>query len=139
MHNEDKHQSPYRGFFIIMALLVLPPILCHCLVSSLLKEFSRWPDALDAATAKALGCGLGFLFHMISILCGVLTDGWNALKYRIGEFFENLVVGVSYAFSSYWEDMRTDGVTFILYGSVILVNAAIMVDGLLDCIAILTK
>ena len=139
MHNEYKRQPPYRGFWITMLLLILPPIICWGLFDSLLAEYSRWSDALDSATAQALGCGLGFLFHMICILCGVLTDGWQALKYRISEFYENLTVGVGYAFSSYWEDMRTDGVTFIIYGSVILVNALLTLDGVMDCIAILTK
>ena len=139
MHNEYKRQSPYRGFLVIMALLILPPVLCWGLVNSLLEEFSTWSEALDAATAKALGCGLGFLFHMICILCGALTDGWQALKYRIGEFIENLTIGVGYAFSSYWDDIRSDGVTFLLYGSVILANTILMADGLLDCISILAR
>ena len=139
MHNEYKRQSPCRGFLVIMALLILPPVLCWGLVNSLLEEFSTWSEALDAATAKALGCGLGFLFHMICILCGALTDGWQALKYRIGEFIENLTIGVGYAFSSYWDDIRSDGVTFLLYGSVILANTILMADGLLDCISILAR
>ncbi len=139
MHNEYKRQSPYRGFFIIMVLLILPPIICWGLADAILDKFSTWPDALDDATAKALGCGLGFLFHMICVLCGVLTDGWQALKYRISEFFENLIVGVGYAFRTYWEDMQSDGVTFILYGSVILVNALVTADGLMDAVRFLTK
>ena len=139
MHNEYKRQSPYRGFFIIMLLLILPPIICWGLVDSLLDKFSTWPDALDDATARALGCGLGFLFHTICILCGVLTDGWQALKYRIGEFFENLIVGVGYAFRTYWEDMQSDGVTFIIYGSVNLINTFLTLDGVMDCIAIVIK
>ncbi len=138
MHNEYKRQSPYRGFWITMILLLLPPLLSYGLINSLLKEFSPWPEALDAATAKALGCGLGFLFHLICVLCGVLTDGWEAVKYRIGEFFENLNVGVGYAFRTYWEDMRTDGVTFVIYSSVILINTYFMADGLLDAVALLT-
>lgn len=137
MHNEYKRQSPYRGFWITMILLLLPPLLSYGLINSLLKEFSPWPEALDAATAKALGCGLGFLFHLICVLCGVLTDGWEAVKYRIGEFFENLIVGVGYAFRTYWEDMRTDGVTFVIYSSMILINSYFMADGLLDAVALL--
>lgn len=138
MHNEHKRQSPYRGMWMILIMMIMPPILCYAIVSGVQAEFSKAPAALDAATSKALGCGFGFLFHMICVLCGVLTAGWEALKYRIREFFENLIVGVGYAFSSYWEDMRTDGVTFIIYLSIILVNAAIMADGIREAIALLT-
>lgn len=138
MHNEHKRQSPYRGMWVILIMMIVPPILCYAIVSGVLAEFSKSSEALDLATAKALGCGFGFLFHMICVLSGVLTAGWEALKYRIREFFENLIVGVGYAFSTYWEDMRTDGVTFIIYLSIILVNMAVMVDGILEAIALLT-
>lgn len=139
MHNEHKRQSPYRGMWVVLLLLIVPPLLCYGVVSGVLERFSRSSAALDAATAKALGCGMGTLFHMICILSGVLTAGWEALKYRIREFFENLIVGPGYAFSTYWEDMCNDGVTFIIYISIILVNASITVDGALEAIAILMK
>ena len=138
MHNEDKRQSPYRGFWITMILLILPPIIGYSLLTALLNEFSVWPEALDAATAKALGCGLGFLFHMICLLSGVLTSGWEAIKYRIGEFFENLVVGLGYAFKTYFEDMCDDGVTFVIYGSVILTNFLLMADGIRQAVILLS-
>lgn len=138
MHNEYKRQSPYRGMWVILIMLIMPPLLCYAIVAGVQAEFSKAPAALDAATAKVLGCGMGFLFHMICILSGVLTAGWEALKYRIREFFENLIVGIGYAFSTYWEDMRNDGVTFIIYLSIILVNFAIMMDGIREAIALLT-
>ena len=139
MHNEHKRQSPYRGMWVVLLLLIVPPLLCYGVVNGVLERFSRSSDALDAATAKALGCGMGSLFHMICILSGVLTAGWEALKYRIREFFENLIVGPGYALSTYWEDMRNDGVTFIIYMTIILVNASVTVDGVLEAIALLTK
>lgn len=137
MENENKRQSPYRGFWVIMLFLILVPLGLFVLVNVLLEEYSPYSAALDFATARALGCGFGFLFHMICILSGVLTAGWQALKYRIGEFVENLIVGVGYACKSYLEDMRDDGVTFILYVAVIAANFTIMADGICDAIALL--
>ena len=139
MHNEHKRQSPYRGMWVALLLLIIPPLLCYGIVSGVLERFSRSSDALDLATSKALGCGIGGLLHMICILSGLLTPGWEALKYRVREFFENLIVSPGYAFSTYWEDMRNDGVTFIIYVTIIGINAAITVDGVLEAIAILTK
>ena len=46
---------------------------------------------------------------------------------------------MGYAFRTYWEDMQSDGVTFILYGSVILINALVTADGLMDAVRFLTK
>lgn len=137
MHNEYKRQSPYRGFWVIMLFLILVPLGLYGIVNAVLEEYSRYSDALNSATARALGCGFGFLFHMICVISGVLTAGWEALKYRLREFFENLIVGVGYAFSSYCEDLRNDGVTFIIYMSVIVANFAIMVSGIRDAIALL--
>lgn len=137
MENEYKKQSPYRGFWVIMLILILVPLGLYSLVNAALEEYSPYSAALDSATARALGCGFGFLFHMICILSGVLTAGWQAVKYRICEFFENLAVGVGYACTSYLEDMRDDGVTFILYAAVIAANFAIMADGIRDAIALL--
>ncbi len=139
MHNEYKKQSPYRGFWVILLFLILVPLGLFSLVKAALDEYSRFSDALDLATAKALGCGFGFLFHMICMLSGVLTSGWEALKYRLQEFAENLTVSPGYAFRTYLEDMRDDGVTFIIYLAVILVNLSVVIDGVRDAIALLMK
>ena len=53
MHNEHKRQSPYRGMWVVLLLLIVPPILCYGIVSGVLARFSRSSAALDAATAKA--------------------------------------------------------------------------------------
>ena len=137
MHNEYKRQSPYRGFWITLLLLIIPPLVCWGIVNSVLDTFSRWPKDLDTATAKALGCWLGFLVHMICLLSGLLTPGWEALKYRVVDFFENLIIGVGYAITSYWENIVQDGVTFLIGFSIILTNFLIMIDGILDALALL--
>ena len=139
MHNEYKRQSPYRGFWIPLLLFIVPPLVCFGIVDSVLDTFSKCPDDLDAATAKALGCWLGFLVHMICLLSGLLTPGWEALKYRVVDFFENLIVGVGYAIKSYWENIVQDGMTFLICFSIILVNFLIMVDGVRDVLALLVK
>lgn len=139
MDNEYKQQSPYRGMWVVLLLLIVPPIVFYALVSGVMEKYSHYSDALDSASARAFGCGVGTLFHLSCIISGVLTPGWRALKYRIGEFFENLVGGLGFALSSYWDDMRTDGVTFIIYMPIIVVNAVIAVDGILDAIALLPK
>ena len=139
MHNEHKRQSPYRGFWITLLLLIVPPLVCWGIVDSVLDTYSRWSAALDDATARALGCWLGFLVHMICLLSGLLTPGWEALKYRVADFFENLIVGPGYAIKSYWENIVQDGVTFLICFAIILTNFCIMIGGLRDAIALLVK
>lgn len=139
MHNKYKKQSPYRGFGVILFFLITVPLGLFSLVKAVLDEYSTYSPALDMATAKALGCGFGFLFHMVCVLSGVLDAGWDAVKYRLREFVENLIVGPGYAFRTYLEDMRDDGVTFIIYLAVILGNLSIVVGGAQDAFALLTK
>lgn len=137
MNSNDKYQSPYRGFWVVMLLMILIPLIAFWLINDLFSKYSRFSEVLDIASAKALGCGIGFLFHLSFIISGVLTPGWQAVKYRIGEFFENLVVGVGYAFKTYLEDMRDDGVTFLFQLIVILINLAIALDGLRDTLLLM--
>lgn len=84
-----------------------------------------------------LGCGCGVIFHLMCLVSGSLRPGWLAVKYRIREFRENLIVGIGYAFESYWEDIRTYGVTFLISFVVIAVNLAITLDGLFDALEML--
>ena len=137
MENNDKRQSPYRGFWVIVLMMIGFPVLSYLIVHGVLEEFSRSSDALDLATSKALGCGIGFLFHLCLVISGVLTPGWMAVKYRLGEFFENLVVGIGYAFETYWEDMRDDGVTLLVEVTLILINLLIALSGLRDALVLL--
>ena len=139
MHNEYKKQSPYRGFWVILFFLIMVPFGLFSVVKAVLDEYSRYSPELDMATAKALGCGFGFLFHMVCVFSGVLDAGWDAVKYRLREFVENLIVGPVYALRTYLEDMRDDGVTFIIYLAVILGNLSSVVGGAQDAFALLTK
>ena len=78
-------------------------------------------------------------FGLFSVVKAVLDAGWDAVKYRLREFVENLIVGPVYALRTYLEDMRDDGVTFIIYLAVILGNLSIVVGGAQDAFALLTK
>ncbi len=137
MDNEHKYQSPYRGFFISIVLLIVPGLLCYLVIDAAIMRFSPWPYALDKASSQALGCLFTFFYHMIALLCGLFTPGWEAVKFRVVDFFENLIIGVGYAFRSYWESMCEDGVTFLIHFSIILANILLLIDGVQDALALL--
>lgn len=136
MQNDNKHQSPYRGFWVVLLALILVPLVLFLIVKGALGNFSQFSPAMDLLTAKVIGLGCGSLFHLICIIGGVFTPSWRAVKYRIGEFFENLTVGVGYAFTTYLEDMREDGVTLLIYLLPVAINLAIVVDSLIDAVAV---
>lgn len=137
MQNKYKHQSPYRGFAVTLIGLIIVPVAFYWLIYLLQSEYLHTPEALNVASAKALGCGCGVIFHLMCVVSGALRPGWRAVRYRMREFRENLIVGVGYAFESYWEDIRTDGVTFLISSVVIIANLIITLDGLIDALGML--
>lgn len=137
MQNEEKHQSPYRGFAVTLIALIAVPAVFYWLVYTVQVEYLHASQALNVATAKVLGCGCGTIFHLICLLSGAFRPGWEAIKYRMSEFRENLTIGVGYAFESYWEDIRTDGMTFLICFLVVAANLAITLDGLVDALGML--
>ena len=134
MTGNDKYHSPYRGFWIIMLLLILIPFGLYKLMCALFEEYSNFGPQLNEASARCLGCGMGSLFHLSFLISGVFTSSWRDVKYRVSEFFENLVVGVGYAFKTYWEDIREDGINFDLAFSVMIINFLIVLDALRDAL-----
>jgi len=136
MSKRDTRPSPYRGFWVVLLILILVPVVLCLVIKAALDNFSPFSPALDWATAKTFGFGMGFVFHMICLVGGVFRSGWNALKYRISEFFENLVVGVGYAFQTYFEDIHEDGMTFTICMAIIAANLALAIHSLLEAIAL---
>lgn len=137
MQNDEKHRSPYRGFAVTLIALIAVPAVFYWLIYLLHAEYLHTSHALNVASAKVLGCGCGAIFHLMCLVSGALRPGWQAVKYRMREFRENLIVGIGYAFESYWEDIRTDGVTFLISFAVIAMNLAITLDGLFDSLGML--
>ncbi len=137
MQNENKRQSPYRGFVVTILILIIPGLLCYITIDAAMLKLSPYPYALNKASSQALGCLFTCFFHIIALLCDLLTPGWEALKFRVIDFFENLIVGVRYAFETYWESMCEDGVTFLIYGSIIAANLWYLVDGISKAVALL--
>lgn len=137
MQRGKKHYSPYHGFAVTLISLIIVPAAFCWLIYLLQSEYLHTSEALNVASAKALGCGCGVIFHLMCVISGSLRPGWWAVKYRMREFLENLIVGVGYAFESYWEDIRTYGVTFLISFAVMAANFIIALDGLVDALGML--
>ncbi len=137
MQDENKRQSPYRGLLIMIVMLIIPPLACYGILSAALEQFSPWGPKLDEITAQVIGAGLGVLFHLMVIVSGAITPAWYAVKYRIREFFENLIVGFGYACKSYWDDVRTDGITFTVFMIIMIANLLFALNALQEFFVIL--
>lgn len=126
-------KTPYQGLWVFLPLMVLPSI---CITVLLYLAISKWQPQfgveLNLATAKAIGCGSGILFHFSCWLMGVFTEDFQAVKKRLKEFLANVVVSARLAFSCYWDDVKTLGLCFWIDFAVIALNAGIFIDAVLD-------
>lgn len=137
MYDGDKAQPPYRGFWVVVLALILMPAAFCFVVDWALTTYNPMSRPLHDATVRTLGLGCGFLFHMICLVGGAFRADWQALKYRVSEFFENLVVGLGYALQTYFEDVCQDGMTFTLYMLIIAANLALAIHSLLKALALI--
>lgn len=130
MFQDEKHQSPYRGFLISLLVMIVPGLLFYLAVNGGAKAYRPAYSMRDQASSQALACMLSLLIHMIAMLSGLFSRGWRALKFRIKDFFECLSISVSYAFKAYWNSIKTDGVTFDIHLLFMLGNLHFLMDGI---------
>lgn len=117
---DHKTYSPYHGVWAVVLMLSIVPIALSWLIGIVLAVYQPQMPALNAASARCVGCGLGTVFHLACIIGGLLRESFRTLCFRISEFFANLACSASFAFQSYWDDMKQDGVVFDIYLLIIL-------------------
>lgn len=130
-------KTPYQGMWIFLPLMVLPSVVLTWLFYYVIAKWqSRFGWDLNWATAKIFGCGCGVAYHIICALTGVFDEDRLAVKKRLKEFSENIVVSVKLAFSCYCEDVKTLGLAYWIDLAVIGLNAGIFVDAIFDYLAL---
>lgn len=122
--DSNKKYSPYHGVWAIVLCMIAVPAAFTLIIDSTLKLLQPQYIVVNTPSARFVGCGLGFLFHLILILSSVLREPFEALKFRIREFRENMACSFSFALRCYWDDMKQDGVVFDIYLFIILANLA---------------
>lgn len=124
-------KTPYQGLWVLLPMMILPSVVITLLLYFVIAKWQgRFGQELNWATAKIFGCGCGIMFHISCWLMGVFTDDYMAVKLRMKEFSENIVVSAKLAFSCYWEDVKALGLAFWIDVAVIVANAAIFVDAI---------
>ena len=130
-------KTPYQGLWVFLLMMILPSL---AITSVLYCVIARWQARfgveLNWATAKIFGFGCGILFHISCWLMGVFTEDYLAMKCRMKEFFANMTVSASLAFSCYWDDVKTLGLAYWIDVAVIALNAGIFIDAVLNYLAL---
>ncbi|MBR2985018.1 MAG: hypothetical protein IKC58_00250 [Clostridia bacterium] len=127
---EHKEQSPYHGVFVASFFMILVPVLLYLLINGAINLWKpSTPIEERIATAKTIGCGAGFLFHVTLIIVGVLKDPFNAVVNRICNFFDNLKFNFKLAWSCYCEEVRETGIAFWILIVIMIVNFVVFWSG----------
>lgn len=135
----NKHYSPYHGIWVTILMLTGVPILLTLLVLVVLETAQPAFAQLNPPTALCLGFGMGSLYHMSCIITGLLREPFRAVTFRISEFFQNLSCSPGFAFHEYWEDIKSDGVVFIIYMTIILSCLAVALCNLSSALEMLRQ
>ncbi len=120
-----------------MIVMALPSLVLTGLFYLVIDQSQpQYGQELNWASAKIFGCGLGIIFHASCWLTGAFTEDFRAVKNRVKEFFANIVVSVSLAFTCYWEDVKAFGVAFWIDFAVVALNIGIFLDAVKDFLAL---
>lgn len=133
-------KTPYEGLWVFLPMMILPSV---AVTAVLYLAIAKWQPQygweLNWASAKVFGCGVGILFHVSCWLLGAFAEDFRAVKTRLKEFFANLVVSPGLAFSCYWEDVKALGLAFWIDAAIIVLNACIFADALVDWLTMMGK
>lgn len=134
---ENSQKSPYKGLWIFIIMMILPSVALTFVLFAAINLFqARFGFDLNFATAKALGCGMGTLYHICCWLYGAFKEDFEAVKIRWKEFFFNLGISPRLAFKWYFEDLKVLGAAFWIDLAIVLGNLYICVDAVFDYIAL---
>lgn len=136
MEYDNSNKSPYHGMWIACMIMIAVPLALFALVTYVLNNFSPHTQAVNDSTAKAIGFGLGSVFHLTCIVCGAFRESFRVVIKRIAEFFENLTISVKFAFQDYWWNIKHYGVVFWGYFIIMAVCLSICIDGVRDFLTI---
>jgi hypothetical protein len=126
-------KTPYQGMWVFAPMMLLPSIvITGVLYVVIAKQQPQFTQELNWASAKIFGFACGILFHIACWLTGAFSEDFQAVKKRLKEFGENIVVSPSLAFTCYWDDVKTLGLAFWIDVALVLLNAGIFVDAVLD-------
>ncbi len=122
MDHDFKNYNPYKGLVLSVALLIGIPFVSWFVVYLFMSLWNSQLSALDKSTARSLGLILGSMFHLACIIGGLLDTPFKVLIKRIKEFFELVSLSPALAFRGYWDNIKADGVNFLIFSSIIAAN-----------------
>ena len=128
---EHKRKSPYHGIVLTSFFMIAVPVGLYFLMRAILfKNQVEISAELNEASAKTIGLGVGFLFHMSLIIAGILEESFRVVIRRVIGFFDDLKFSFKIAWGCYVDDIRENGVAFWILFAIMVVNFCFFWSGL---------
>lgn len=130
MEYEGKEVSPYKGVIGSCLLLIVFPIIIYAMFYAVIGNLQKLGPVQTNNAALGLGFGVGVLFHISCIIAGLFKGTFKVVINRVKTFFENLSLSRKLAFRCYWQDIKSEGIVFWIYFTIITANALVSAYGL---------
>jgi len=134
IYDKGKEQSPWEGFWVICAVLIVIPFLFRFIIGGVLALWGGQKVMANQLTARIVGFGLGSMFHLMCIVTDVFKPSFKIVAARIVDFFSNLRISVGFAFRSYGWDLKNHGFAFDVYFIIMATFAYIWINDLIKFI-----
>ncbi len=134
------NESPKRkkgALFVEMFVLLIFPFVCYVIVRAVIMKYQTFSNELNEATARAFGFGMGTLFHISCFIAGAFKNSVAIVLKRMSDFKDNLSLSFGFALKCYLEDMRDDGIAFLVEMICVISCLWVSIDGLLTAIQFL--
>lgn len=137
MHDDVKKPKLLEMLMRIIMLVILP-IVCYIVFRIAINYYQPHTKVINNATAQALGFGVGgTVFHLSCMVAGVFKEGFSAVAKRMADFKINASISFKFAVKCYFEDMKEDGVEFLIEFAVVIACFLVALNGLLTVLPML--
>lgn len=130
-------KNPYQGIWVVALFLIAVPVGIFFWTRGIITRYTPQEGrALIAAEATVFAGLIGSLFSLFFVLKGGLRMYFLVTAARTADFFSN--VGISFRCACRWwrEDVRENGLAFLICVVLIALNAGVLVFGVLRFLAL---
>lgn len=132
---ENEKNSIISTLLSFLFLLIVPAVLSS-VIYFFFSVYSGYGDEINSYYGQGFGYCLGALFQLSCYMSGVLKRPFSVVVERIKEFFQNLIVSFRFALHCYWDNLKTNGITFWVYLLITVFTILYGAEGIINLIEI---
>ena len=120
MDGYEKEKSPYHGVGMLCLVMIGVPVILYLISRTFFAHQALMYPDLVSLSALVLSSGIGVLLHLSFVIIGVFRESFAVVRARLSEFFDDLKIGVGFALRDYWYNIKTGGLAFLIYFTIML-------------------